>query len=254
MPSVKHKPIGWTIERASIEFGTSPPTLGKALAQASIAPAADGTYTTRQICEALFGSSGQQPAEARADPAVSDRETRAAHKLTRRRSIDPEDDVTPEQIANAAVEPVPDFEPNYEGALAHAEAAQHALKLAKRSSNDGDESTAAHMTGHPAAHFLLAHNAIKAAHFAKVGNYMPANRASLECVKALMLAKAAFNSSDLETGGMALTLASQRLGIVAQSLARADSAKAREDVEKTEQLTKCISTDERPLCTMAGHW
>lgn len=56
MPSVKHKPIRWTIERASIEFGTSPPTLGKALSQASIGPASDGTYTTRQICEGLFGS------------------------------------------------------------------------------------------------------------------------------------------------------------------------------------------------------
>ena len=36
MPSVKHKPIRWTLERAAIEFGTSPPTLGKALAQAGI--------------------------------------------------------------------------------------------------------------------------------------------------------------------------------------------------------------------------
>jgi hypothetical protein len=56
MPSPKKKPIRWSIQQASIEFGTSPPTLGKALAQASIAPAADGTYTTRQICEGLFGS------------------------------------------------------------------------------------------------------------------------------------------------------------------------------------------------------
>jgi hypothetical protein len=60
MPSPKKKPIKWTIQQASIEFGTSPPTLGKALAQASIAPAADGTYSTQEICQALFGLMHQE--------------------------------------------------------------------------------------------------------------------------------------------------------------------------------------------------
>jgi len=56
MPSPKKEPIRWSIQHASIEFGTSPPTLSKALSEASIAPAADGTYSTQEICQALFGS------------------------------------------------------------------------------------------------------------------------------------------------------------------------------------------------------
>jgi|SRR6516165_286581 len=56
MPALKHKPIRWTIERASIEFGTSPPTLGKALSQAGIRQASDGRYSTQEICQGLFGS------------------------------------------------------------------------------------------------------------------------------------------------------------------------------------------------------
>src|SRR5262245_37565021 len=56
MPLPKKKPIRWSIQQASIEFGTSPPTLGRALAQAGIQPAADGTYSTKEICQGLFGS------------------------------------------------------------------------------------------------------------------------------------------------------------------------------------------------------
>jgi hypothetical protein len=52
---------------------------------------------------------------------------------------------------------------------------------------------------------------------------------------------------------MAIHLASQRLGLVAQSLAKAKLAPELRDVRQSTRL-KCVMSDGSPLCKMAGHW
>jgi hypothetical protein len=50
----------WTIESASREFATSPDTLKKALAQASITCGEDSCFSTAEISAAVFGSLYQE--------------------------------------------------------------------------------------------------------------------------------------------------------------------------------------------------
>jgi hypothetical protein len=53
--NVPRNELRWTIERASVEFGTAQNTLRKSLNQAHIDCGADGCFTTEQICASLFG-------------------------------------------------------------------------------------------------------------------------------------------------------------------------------------------------------
>jgi hypothetical protein len=48
--------LRWNVEKASTEFGVARNTLKKILNQNFIRPDPDGLYTTRQLCEGLFGS------------------------------------------------------------------------------------------------------------------------------------------------------------------------------------------------------
>jgi hypothetical protein len=48
--------LRWNVEKASTEFGVARNTLKKILNQNFIRPDTDGLYTTRQLCEGLFGS------------------------------------------------------------------------------------------------------------------------------------------------------------------------------------------------------
>jgi hypothetical protein len=54
--NVPQAPLRWSVERASIEFSKTSHTLRRALAKNSATPDADGLYSTRQICDAVFGS------------------------------------------------------------------------------------------------------------------------------------------------------------------------------------------------------
>lgn len=45
----------WTIEVAAAEFGVNPKTLSNRMKRYGIAPNQSGGYTTKQICEAVFG-------------------------------------------------------------------------------------------------------------------------------------------------------------------------------------------------------
>ena len=58
--NVSRKELRWTIEPASIEFGTAQNTLRKGLSQAHVACGSDGCFTTAQICEGLFGVMRQE--------------------------------------------------------------------------------------------------------------------------------------------------------------------------------------------------
>ena len=71
------KQITWTTEQAAREFGRSRTTVAARLADAAAKPDGDGKFTTKQICDALFGSAHQarlREANARAELA----ETRTA--------------------------------------------------------------------------------------------------------------------------------------------------------------------------------
>jgi hypothetical protein len=48
-------PLKWNVEKAAAEFGLTIMTLRKALSKDSTRPGEDGCYSTKQICEALFG-------------------------------------------------------------------------------------------------------------------------------------------------------------------------------------------------------
>jgi hypothetical protein len=48
--------LKWNVEKAATEFGVARNTLKKILNQNFIRPDTDGLYTTRQLCEGLFGS------------------------------------------------------------------------------------------------------------------------------------------------------------------------------------------------------
>src|SRR5271165_2781732 len=50
----KSQPIRWTIEKATVEFGLHRKTLTTKLREMEIEPAADGKFSTKQICEAIF--------------------------------------------------------------------------------------------------------------------------------------------------------------------------------------------------------
>jgi phage terminase Nu1 subunit (DNA packaging protein) len=45
----------WSLEKASSEFGTDRKTITKRIRQNGIQPAEDGTFSTKQICAAIFG-------------------------------------------------------------------------------------------------------------------------------------------------------------------------------------------------------
>lgn len=69
---MKAKNITWTIEAAAKEFGRSRTTVTARLADTGAKPDGDGKFTTKQICEALFGSAHQarlREANARAELA-----------------------------------------------------------------------------------------------------------------------------------------------------------------------------------------
>jgi hypothetical protein len=62
----------WTIDGASREFGCSRTKLASRLSDCGAKPDSNGKFTTKQICEALFGSAHQarlREANARADLA-----------------------------------------------------------------------------------------------------------------------------------------------------------------------------------------
>jgi len=109
------------------------------------------------------------------------------------------------------------------------------------------------MIGHAAAHFLHAHDAIRAAHYAKAGNYLGANGSSCDCAKALCLAKDSFDHGQVSDGRMAVHIASQLLGVVAAALARARLADPSADIYRHFKLQKCVIEEQTPLCKMAGH-
>jgi len=48
--------LRWSIERAGIEFGLTSQTLRKSLGKTTATADADGLFTTKQICQAIFGS------------------------------------------------------------------------------------------------------------------------------------------------------------------------------------------------------
>jgi hypothetical protein len=56
---MKAKFITWTLESAAKEFGRSRTTVTARLADTSAKPDSDGKFTTKQICDALFGSAHQ---------------------------------------------------------------------------------------------------------------------------------------------------------------------------------------------------
>ena len=49
------EPLRWTVERASSEFHVAPVTLRKFLRPSGAEPDESGCFSTRQICEALYG-------------------------------------------------------------------------------------------------------------------------------------------------------------------------------------------------------
>lgn len=55
MTARPHKPIAWTLNKASVEFGVDGKTLRMRLANAGQHPGPDGKFTTRQLCDGLFG-------------------------------------------------------------------------------------------------------------------------------------------------------------------------------------------------------
>lgn len=64
------KPLRWTIDLASAEFGYDRKTLAKRITAASIVPGTDGKFSTSEICRAVF-SDGEA---ARTALAISQRE------------------------------------------------------------------------------------------------------------------------------------------------------------------------------------
>jgi hypothetical protein len=53
-------PLKWNSERAATEFGLTGPTLRKLLAKNSAQADADGLYSTKQICDAVFGGLNEE--------------------------------------------------------------------------------------------------------------------------------------------------------------------------------------------------
>jgi len=173
-------------------------------------------------------------------------------KLTPR-NLDPNDDNSVEDIAEAANQPVPDFAPDYQAAQEHAAAASYALGKARNASNDGNEGLAGAMVNHACSHLIHAHHALRGAAYSKEGDYLPAVKKSFDCIKALLLAKVALSSADLEAGRLAINQAIPMVGVVASALARARIAPELADVQQST-LLKCVVNDASPLCKMAGHW
>ena len=50
------RPLKWTVESVGREFKLAATSAQKILHQGGAEPAADGTYTTAQVCECLFGN------------------------------------------------------------------------------------------------------------------------------------------------------------------------------------------------------
>jgi hypothetical protein len=100
---------------------------------------------------------------------------------------------------------------------------------------------------------LHAHDAIRAAHYSRAGNYLGANECSYGCAKALCFAKDSFSRSDVSNGRMTVHIASQQLGVVAAARARARLADPSADIYRHFALRKCVVEESAPLCKMAGH-
>lgn len=64
----------WTPESAQIEFGPDAKTITKRIKTGNIVPAADGTYSTKQICAAIYGD--MDGARLRKELALASQEER----------------------------------------------------------------------------------------------------------------------------------------------------------------------------------
>jgi len=84
------KPIRWSAESASREFGINRGTLSKRIASAGVLPGADGKYSTVDICSAVFGDIEGEKLRLIREQA----DTQAIKNATARRELLPKDDVT----------------------------------------------------------------------------------------------------------------------------------------------------------------
>ena len=53
--AAEEPPLRWTLRQAAREFDVAKDTLRRRLGECHQQPAADGTYTTKQLTEALYG-------------------------------------------------------------------------------------------------------------------------------------------------------------------------------------------------------
>ena len=56
----KQKPIRWTVEKASMEFGVHRRTITQRIREAGIEAGEDGKYSTRDIADTIYGSLGAE--------------------------------------------------------------------------------------------------------------------------------------------------------------------------------------------------
>ena len=56
----KQKPIRWTVEKASMEFGVHRRTITQRIREAGIETGEDGKYSTRDIADTIYGSLGAE--------------------------------------------------------------------------------------------------------------------------------------------------------------------------------------------------
>jgi hypothetical protein len=73
--NVPAAPLRWLVDRAALEFGLTPNTLRKALNKNSAQADAAGLYSTRQICDAVFGG-------------LADEKLRTQKELTRKYALE----------------------------------------------------------------------------------------------------------------------------------------------------------------------
>jgi len=65
----------WSVNRAAVEFAVHPGTLARRLAAAEIKPDAAGTWSTRDICAAVFGDlAGEKLRKLRAEADLAEME------------------------------------------------------------------------------------------------------------------------------------------------------------------------------------
>lgn len=73
--------LKWTPESAQSEFGRDAATIQKRIKTANIEPAADGTYSTAQICAAIYGD--MEGARLRKELALASQEERRDRREAR---------------------------------------------------------------------------------------------------------------------------------------------------------------------------